>query len=315
MKEEIEVKMKRKFIALALGVAVLPSVILAKDITIKLNNEVVKTDVSPFIKENRTFVPVRFISEKLGFKVDWNEKEKLVTVSNNDKKMELTIDKKEVLLNGKDKSVLDVAPLIKENRTFVPLRFISENFGVKTDWDEKNMAVLLTTKNKDELNLTKEEREYYDKVTALEENLKIKFDELKSYLFEHANEYSEEELNKIYQEKKSEAEKIIAEIQNLNVPDKFKESHKFLLTSLDSLKNVLDGFHDSLIKKSPEAATKVVQDLSVFNIRIAEHLKALKSNAMGVKYDPDEAIKKYNETRTNLMEDPTIKNLLNQIGR
>lgn len=307
--------MKRKFIALALGVAVLPSVILAKDITIKLNNEVVKTDVSPFIKENRTFVPVRFISEKLGFKVDWNEKEKLVTVSNNDKKMELTIDKKEVLLNGKDKSVLDVAPLIKENRTFVPLRFISENFGVKTDWDEKNMAVLLTTKNKDELNLTKEEREYYDKVTALEENLKIKFDELKSYLFEHANEYSEEELNKIYQEKKSEAEKIIAEIQNLNVPDKFKESHKFLLTSLDSLKNVLDGFHDSLIKKSPEAATKVVQDLSVFNIRIAEHLKALKSNAMGVKYDPDEAIKKYNETRTNLMEDPTIKNLLNQIGR
>lgn len=309
--------MKNRILKIILALLLIPSFVFAnnaKKIEIVLNNEIVKTDTAPFLKENRTFVPVRFISEKLGFKVDWDEKAQLVTITNNDKKIELTIGNKEAKVDGKA-AAIDVAPLLKDNRTFVPLRFISENFGVKTGWDAKTYRVLLETNKSDELNLTEEERAYYDQAKSLEEDLKIKFDEMKSYLFENASKYSEAELKEIYEAKKAEALEIIKQIEELKVPDKFKESHNFLLKSMDTLKDVINGFDDSLINKNPKAATKVVEDLTVFNIRIAEHLKALKSNAEGIPYNPDEAIKKYNETRENLLEDPTIKNLLDKINK
>ncbi len=309
--------MKNKIFTIILALLLIPSFVLASNsnkITIVLNNEVVATDVEPFLKDSRTFVPVRFISEKLGFKVDWNEKAQLVTISNSDKKIELTIGNKAAKVDGKAANI-DVAPLIKDSRTFVPLRFISENFGVKTTWDAKTYRVLLETKSTDGLNLTADEREYFDTAKSLEEDLKIKFDEMKSYLFENASKYNEAELKEIYEAKKAEAYDIIKKIEELNVPDKFKESHNFLLKSMTTLKSVINGFDDSLIKKDQKAATKVVEDLTVFNIRIAEHLKSLKSNAEGIPYNPDEAIKKYNETRNSLFEDPTIKNLLNKVNK
>lgn len=309
--------MKNKIFTIILALLLIPSFVLASGankISIVLNNEVVATDVEPFLKDNRTFVPVRFISEKLGFKVDWNEKAQLVTITNNDKKIELTIGNKEAKVDGKA-AMIDVAPLLKDNRTFVPLRFISENFGVKTSWDAKTYKVILETKSADGLNLTAEEKEYYDMAKSLEEDLKVKFDEMKSYLFENASKYNETELKEIYEAKKAEATDIIKKIEDLKVPDKFKESHNFLLKSMETLKNVINGFDDSLIKKDQKAATKVVEDLTVFNIRIAEHLKSLKSNAEGIPYNPDEAIKKYNETKDGLLGDPTIKNLLDKVNK
>lgn len=309
--------MKNKIFTIILALLLIPSFVLASGankISIVLNNEVVATDVEPFLKDNRTFVPVRFISEKLGFKVDWNEKAQLVTITNNDKKIELTIGNKEAKVDGKA-AMIDVAPLLKDNRTFVPLRFISENFGVKTSWDAKTYRVILETKSDDGLNLTAEEKEYYDTAKSLEEDLKIKFDEMKSYLFENASKYNETELKEIYEAKKAEATDIIKKIEDLKVPDKFKESHNFLLKSMETLKSVINGFDDSLIKKDQKAATKVVEDLTVFNIRIAEHLKALKANAEGIPYNPDEAIKKYNETKDSLLGDPTIKNLLDKVNK
>lgn len=309
--------MKNKIFTIILALLLIPSFVLASGankISIVLNNEVVATDVEPFLKDNRTFVPVRFISEKLGFKVDWNEKAQLVTITNNNKKIELTIGNKEAKVDGKA-AMIDVAPLLKDNRTFVPLRFISENFGVKTSWDAKTYRVILETKSADGLNLTAEEKEYYDMAKSLEEDLKIKFDEMKSYLFENASKYNETALKEIYESKKAEATDIIKKIEDLKVPDKFKESHNFLLKSMETLKSVINGFDDSLIKKDQKAATKVVEDLTVFNIRIAEHLKSLKANAEGIPYNPDEAIKKYNETKDSLLGDPTIKNLLDKINK
>ena len=56
-------------------------------IKIKINsNRLVKNgkqlfmDVFPFLKDKRTFVPIRFVSEALGYNVDWNDKTKEVTI-------------------------------------------------------------------------------------------------------------------------------------------------------------------------------------------------------------------------------------------
>lgn len=84
--------MKNRIFKVILALLLIPSFVFAnnaKKIEIVLNNEVVKTDTEPFLKDNRTFVPVRFISEKLGFKVDWDEKAQLVTITNNNKKIDL----------------------------------------------------------------------------------------------------------------------------------------------------------------------------------------------------------------------------------
>lgn len=50
------------------------------------------------------------------------------------KNIKLTIDKKEYLVDNKQK-ILDSAPYIKNNRTFLPIRFISENLGAIVKWD------------------------------------------------------------------------------------------------------------------------------------------------------------------------------------
>ena len=52
----------------------------------------------------------------------------------------MSIGNKEVFING-EKQMLDVAPLIKDNRAFVPVRFISENLGYQVEWDNNKREI------------------------------------------------------------------------------------------------------------------------------------------------------------------------------
>ena len=58
--------------------------------------EIVKTDVAPFIKNKRTFLPVRAIGEALKADVHWIEDEKKVIVKTNDRKVVMWIGSKEI---------------------------------------------------------------------------------------------------------------------------------------------------------------------------------------------------------------------------
>lgn len=118
-----------------------------KDIKIEINGKNVISDVAPFINNDRTLVPIRVISENLGYSVNWDNQTRKVTVKNNDKSIELTIGKKEVNINGTNSSI-DVAPMIKNERTFVPLRFISESFDNDVNWDKDTRIVKINKKEK-----------------------------------------------------------------------------------------------------------------------------------------------------------------------
>ena len=37
-------------------------------------------DVAPFIENNRTFVPIRFVAESLGYQVEWNDTTRQVII-------------------------------------------------------------------------------------------------------------------------------------------------------------------------------------------------------------------------------------------
>ncbi|MDD4666185.1 MAG: stalk domain-containing protein [Clostridia bacterium] len=94
-----------------------------------------KYDVPPVIKEGRTLIPVRAIVNGLGAKVDWNEETKTVTITRDEKVIILKLSSNEVLVNGKTVTI-DCPAQLMCNRTFVPLRFISQTLGEKVNYDK-----------------------------------------------------------------------------------------------------------------------------------------------------------------------------------
>lgn len=103
-------------------------------------------DVAPYTVNNRTLVPLRFIAEGLGSKVDWNPTNQSITVTLNNSIITLWINQKLANVNGKFVN-LDVAPSIFKGRTMVPIRFISENFGMNVNYDAKTRQISVTTKS------------------------------------------------------------------------------------------------------------------------------------------------------------------------
>lgn len=141
-------KLKNISSAVILSFALLSNVSAAKntkDIKIEIDGKNVISDVAPFINNERTLVPIRVISENLGYNVNWDNNSRKVTVKNSDKTIELFIGKKNVSVNGVDNSI-DVAPMIKNERTFVPLRFISESFDNDVKWDNNTRTVKINKK-------------------------------------------------------------------------------------------------------------------------------------------------------------------------
>ena len=100
-------------------------------------------DAKPFIKPgvNRTLVPVRFISEGLGAKVEWLANSRQVKITDKDVTILLTIGSKTVLVNGRQ-TELDCPAEIVKARTFAPVRFISETLGAAVNWDGSGVITI-----------------------------------------------------------------------------------------------------------------------------------------------------------------------------
>lgn len=98
----------------------------------------------PYIaKGNRTMVPLRVVSENMGFKVDWKGETQEITMTNSGlgRNLNLQIGNTKASLNGKEINIDQtgiIAPIIRGNRTYVPLRFIAENMGYKVDYKKGN---------------------------------------------------------------------------------------------------------------------------------------------------------------------------------
>ena len=95
----------------------------------KLDGEEIRLDMGyPQISNDRTIVPVRFISEVMGAEVLWKENERKVTVISNGKTVEFFIGNTTNKVQGEDK-LLDSPPQIIDNRTYIPVRFLAEAIG------------------------------------------------------------------------------------------------------------------------------------------------------------------------------------------
>ncbi|RIX48759.1 copper amine oxidase N-terminal domain-containing protein [Paenibacillus nanensis] len=125
-------------LVMALAVSSSPVHAAAKPIQIKIDGVVVASDAESEIKNKRTMVPLRMISESLGAQVEWSKQGIIITKK--DTQIKLRPDSDSVTTNGKT-LLLDAAPYIKNGRTMVPLRFFSETFGCGVDYKDAVAAV------------------------------------------------------------------------------------------------------------------------------------------------------------------------------
>ena len=100
-----------------------------------VDEQAIINDVAPVIRNDRTLVPIRVITEALGGQVAWNEAAKEVTLTVNGKEIKMTI--------GKVLEKYGVAPVIIGDRTFVPVRFVADELGAVTTWDDATKTVTI----------------------------------------------------------------------------------------------------------------------------------------------------------------------------
>lgn len=115
-----------------------------KGIGIILDDNPLHADVAPVIVEGRTLLPVRAIAEALGAEVGGASDTRTVTLSLGDTVVRPRIDDTTALVNDVPVT-LDVPAQVTGGRTLVPVRFISEAFGVTVDWDPAAQTVLRKT--------------------------------------------------------------------------------------------------------------------------------------------------------------------------
>ncbi|MGG1660423.1 stalk domain-containing protein [Brevibacillus sp. NRS-1366] len=140
-------------VCLLLTVALNTAIAKVPDVTVKINGVVQSFDVPPIIKNGRVLVPFRKIFESLGAQVTWDPNERAVHADKFGTQITLIIGQPTGYVitptigggkNIENSHKLDVPPEIKNGRTLVPLRFVSESLGSKVEWVEKDRVVLIT---------------------------------------------------------------------------------------------------------------------------------------------------------------------------
>lgn len=90
-------------------------------------------DVPPVIKDNRTLIPARAISEALGAVVQWQQAEQTVLISKGEINIQLRVGNRIALVNGQAVT-LDCPAENLNARVFVPLRFVSETMQARVQY-------------------------------------------------------------------------------------------------------------------------------------------------------------------------------------
>ena len=105
-------------------------------------------DVAPKIVNDRTMLPARFVAENLGADVSWDGEKELVTIKGKNLKTSeditilIYIGSDIAYVNGREVK-LDSAAFVESDRTYTPIRFISEELGAGIEWIENEQKVVI----------------------------------------------------------------------------------------------------------------------------------------------------------------------------
>ena len=121
-------------------------VVAAQPITVVLDGKVLEFDVPPANIDGRIMVPMRTIFEAFGATISWNWEALAVTAVRDwdNLVVQATIGDMYIIVNG-IRIAMDVAPIIIDDRTLVPVRFVSEAFGAEVFWASLDNAVIISS--------------------------------------------------------------------------------------------------------------------------------------------------------------------------
>lgn len=108
-----------------------------------VNSQELVFDVPPVVEQGRTLVPLRAIFEALGAEVSWDSSTQTVTATKGGTEIKLVIGGL-AYKNGQPVE-LDVPARIVNDRTLVPVRFVSEALGARVNWDGKTQMATITS--------------------------------------------------------------------------------------------------------------------------------------------------------------------------
>jgi hypothetical protein len=112
-----------------------------------VGSETVEIESPPVIEKAFTLVPLRFIAEAFGATLDYNSALQIINISYKATSISLQVGSTIAFVdNVRKEKDLEIAPVIVNGRTFVPIRFISETFGATVDWDGATKTITITYK-------------------------------------------------------------------------------------------------------------------------------------------------------------------------
>lgn len=217
-------------------------------VTVRVNGEDITfedADALPKIINDRTMLAARTFYEKIGAKVDWNGKDKTVTVTKDNDKVILTVGANKALVNGKEVK-LDSPATIINDKTYIPVRFVSEAFGYKVKYDANEGMPIV-----DIFNIT--EKELADKLAEIE-----KEDNYKMIASMKSSGQKDEEIIKMLKDsyKGEELEKVLAAKEDLD------KNPELLKKYQDQIKKEMEEIlgKDSKEEVAEKKETKEVKD-------------------------------------------------------
>jgi carboxyl-terminal processing protease len=99
------------------------------------------SDVSPFIENGRSYVPIRLLAETMGAYVNWDPVSRAVTLEKEDTTLTISTNGGTSLLNGEAYTM--ETPLIRGDRTFLPARAVANALGGQVWWDANVKEVVV----------------------------------------------------------------------------------------------------------------------------------------------------------------------------
>lgn len=109
---------------------------------VKYNNQILAFEQPPVIENDYTLVPIRFLFEQMGADVTWNQETQTATITQDNTAITFGIDDTNASVNGNNVS-MDIPARLINDKTMVPVRFLSEELGYTVNWDGENRIITI----------------------------------------------------------------------------------------------------------------------------------------------------------------------------
>lgn len=146
------------------------SVSAQNEIQVEIDGNPIYFDVSPVIQNDSVLVPMRTIFEQMGYTIDWNEQYQVINGWNGSKNISMTINSY-IAFHNSESVILNAPPILLNERTMVPLRFIAESTGANVFWDNDLQTVFITTNDPVKEDILEEKNPLLDSVVLISTNV------------------------------------------------------------------------------------------------------------------------------------------------